>query len=156
MGHGAARELESASGPLPDLDPALAERLDVAMAKMDTLDAEFKSSRDDERLAQMSKRWNAVCKQVDADFRTIAKVLVNSHQLSLDMGSDGGGIAIKPWMEDTQGKFERLSLRLTADDDVVASIGGRDFARGKPEDVDFDWLMKLVVEWLVQSVEGKR
>ena len=155
MGHGASRELEGPSGPLPELDPEVSKRLEGAMQKMDALDSQFKSNRDDERLAQTSKLWNLASKEIDAHLRTIAKVLVQSHQVSLEPGSDGGGISIKPWLEDTAGKFQRLTFRLTESQELIASIGSKDFATGTLDSISHEWLVNIVAEWLILAVEQK-
>jgi hypothetical protein len=151
MGHGAARELEGAGGPLPELDPALAAVLTDVLNKLDARDPVYKAAREEERLGLLIKRWNGICRDLDDHLRVIGKVLINTHQLSLDIGSDGGGMSQKPFLEDLRQKFTKLQFRLEGDGMIGVVAGDLKVGRGSPDEVDFDWTMRMVVEWVVQS-----
>ncbi len=153
MGHGPARELGGDTGPLKDLNPELAKRLTAALDRMDTVDAEFKKSRDDERLAQLVKAWNKICREIDGYLRDMAKVLIASHQISLDIGSDGGGIATKPFMEDMRLKFPKLQFKLNEDGIVEAVAGDMKYGRIPVNDIDYEWVEKMCCEWVIASAE---
>ncbi|HHO50156.1 MAG TPA: hypothetical protein ENK18_04600 [Deltaproteobacteria bacterium] len=152
LGLGASRELKQQDRPQRPLEPELHERLTTALDKLDQLNPAFKASRDEERGAQMVKLWNRTCKDIDAHLRTLAKVLIDSHQLSLDMGSDGGGRGTRPWLEETSMAFQRLIFRLE-DETVLATTGDRILARGSLDEVTYDWVQSAVVAWVVTSVE---
>ncbi len=100
MGHGGARELEDDSGPAKILDPAVAAKLTAALTKFDAANPAFKSSRDDERYMQIVKAWGRAVSTIQGNLRTAIKVFLLSHQLSLDVGCDGGGQGAKPWVEE--------------------------------------------------------
>ena len=129
-------------------------RLGAALEQMDHLDPQFKANRDEERNMQMVKIWNRTCSTIDGHLRALAKVLINSHQLSLDMGSDGGGRSTKPWLEETSMRFERLVFRLEGQQVVVTS-GDRAIGRGSIDDVSYDWIEEMVVAWVIGAVEAK-
>lgn len=154
MGHGAPRELEQNDEPERSLDPAVHAELSRALDKMDRSNPAFKASRDEERGAQIVKLWNRTCKEIDAHLRALARVLINSHQLSLDMGSDGGGRGTKPWLEETSMAFDRLVFRLE-DGTVLATTGDRVLTRGSIDDVSYEWIEAAVVAWVVSSVEQR-
>jgi len=150
MGHGAARELESAGGPLPELDEANAAKLTAALDRLDEADPVFKEQRDDERIGQMSKEWNGVCRDIDGHLRIIGKMLVASHQLNLDIGSDGGGLVQKPFMEDLRDKFPKLQFALEVESrKVIAKAGDTQYGSVALLDVDFDFCLQATVDWAV-------
>ncbi len=154
MGHGPARELETDTEPTRTLPARLATKLDEALAKMDDADAGFRHARDEERQAQLAKRWGAKSKEVLEQFREITKVVHAGHQVSLDVGADGGGKGTRPWVEETSQKFERLYLRIEDETGwVVAESGNLTLARGTLEEVTYEWLEKLVVVWIVKSID---
>ncbi len=154
MGHGAPRELGGSQGPLPELPAELATKLTVALAQLDSVNSEFKSARDDERDLQLVKAWNSTCKRIDEYLRTAGKVLINSHQLSLDFGSEGGGKRTSPWVEESGLHIERLSIKLDGSA-VVAVSSDNEIVRGKIEDVSYEWVLRAVVQWAVASVLRK-
>ncbi len=161
MGHGAARELESSSRPVRKLDPELARRLEEALEAFDQVSAEFKSSRDDERLSQMSKRWGRASKDVMEHLRNVGKVLIQGHQLALDFGSDGGGIQTRPWVEEVSAmSWDKLYFRLEEDARVTAFTGEKVLAQvAHYDDVTYEWLERCTVAWAIYSIQthqGKR
>ena len=148
MGHGPARTLETASGPLPELDEATAARLSAALEKLDAADPVYAEQREQERIGLMAKEWNAVCREIDDHLRTIGKMLIQSHQLNLDIGSDGGGLAQKPFMEDLRMKFPKLQFTMNIDDrTVVARCGDASYGTVPLGEVDFDFCLKAVCDW---------
>lgn len=150
MGHGAARELESATGPLPELDAALAEKLTAALEKLDAADPVFAEQRENERVGLMAKEWNGVCREIDGHLRTIGKMLIASHQLNFDIGSDGGGLAQKPFMEDLRMKFPKLQYTLDVATRQVMARCGRDiYGTTELTSVDFDFCVQTVCDWSV-------
>jgi len=152
MGHGPARELQTATEEPPELDPAIAKRMAEALNKLDALDPEFKASRDEERDAQMSKNWGRKCKDINDHLRTVARVLIRSHQVGLDNGSFGGGRQTQPWIEETQGKLGRLMFQLAGDEVQVVS-GEKLLGRGTLDEVTYDWIERMVVKWVILAAE---
>lgn len=155
MGHGPARELARAEDKEVELNAELSARLDVALARLDKLDARFRAAREEERFAQNTKIWNRLCAEIDGHLRTMAKVLFTSHQLNLDIGSDGGGMKARPWMEEMGQTFERLWFKLDGGQ-VVASSGARTIATAKLKEITYAWVERAVVDWVVGSAEQKR
>lgn len=155
MGDGPARELEVDTGPPPELSPGLSNKLGQALDRMDQVDEAFRTARDEERQAQMAKRWAKQCKDILMELRTIIKVLHESHQLSLDIGSDGGGRGTRPWVEETAHTFDRLYLSLEDSGSVLASAGDLMLARSPLADINYEWLEKLVVVWVVRSIDAR-
>ena len=151
MGHGPARELESEAGPLPTLDPALAAKLTAVLDALDARDPEFKAARDEERLGLLIKQWNGTCREMDGYLRTIGKVLVQTHQLNLDIGSDGGGLAQKPFIEDLRMKFKKLQFKLDNDGTVRAVSGDDAIGSVAIDAVTYDTVLSLVVDWVAKS-----
>lgn len=150
MGHG--EELDRSRGSR-DLDPALASRLTAALERLDELDPDFKRNREEERIAQLAKKWSNTCLEMVEWMREIGQAVIHSHQLSLDMGSDGAGLGMVPWLEETSLKFKRLDFELKQDGTVIASTGGREVGTGHVDAITYDWLQRMVVEWVVVSVE---
>jgi hypothetical protein len=138
-----------------ELTPELSSKLDVALEKLDKVNAKFKAARDEERFAQSSKSWNAVCGEIDTHLRNVAKTLILSHQLNLDIGSEGGGVKAKPWIEEMSQVFERLYFRLEGDQ-AVAFYGSRTVATTRIKEIDYTWIERAVVDWVVMSVEQRR
>lgn len=147
MGHGPARELSSESTEVRPLNPALAPKLTAALAKLDAVNSEFKQRRDDERLAQLVKSWNKTCREIDEHLRAIAKTLVASHQLSLDIGSDGGGYATKPFIEEMREMFPKLQFKLNEDSTIDVVCAGDLIGKGSVAGVCYEWIEEMVVEW---------
>jgi hypothetical protein len=155
VGHGPARTLSGGEDKLVELSPELSSKLDVALEKLDKLNAKFKAARDEERFAQSSKIWNKTCGEIDGHLRNVAKTLVLSHQLNLDIGSDGGGVKAKPWIEEMSQVFERLFFRLEGDQ-VIASFGSRTVATARIKDMSYSFVEQAVVDWVVMSIEQRR
>lgn len=152
MGSGDARELSSGVQASHELNGQLSERLGAALSKLDQMDPQFKQGRDDERLQQQSKLWKALCKDMDAMMRELAFLLINKHQVALDVGSAGGGRDTKPFFEELSGKFPRLEFRLQGDK-VIAVCNNRGIAQTEIEGVSFEWLEQSTVTWLVWLIE---
>jgi hypothetical protein len=138
------------------LNPELAPKLTQALKLMDQLDADFKAARDEERYAQLSKKWNRVTKEISDMGRQLAKVLIQSHQLSLDVGIEGGGPKAKPWIEETSMKFERLYLVLNDDSSVDAMFKDEKIGTGHVDELTYEWYEQMVAEWLVRAIQSKR
>jgi hypothetical protein len=148
MGHGPARELEGATGPLPELDEALAAKLSAALEKLDAKDPVYAEQREQERIGIMAKEWNGVCRDIDGHLRIVGKVLVASHQLNLDIGSDGGGLAQKPFMEDLRMKFPKLQFVLdVAKGRVYARCKDAEYGSAPLEGIDYDFCINAVCAW---------
>ena len=155
MGHGATRTLAEEGASDRELNEELAKRLTVVMDRFDTLDAEFKAARDDQRFAQRAKHWGQLAKTVDGHLRVLSNVLHESHQLSLDIGSDGGGHSIKPWMEDLGRKFGRIDFRLDGGN-IRARAGTQELGMVPMDQVTYEWCEQMVVDWLVRAVEARK
>lgn len=156
MGHGPSRELAQGNDrEIPPPSPELLAKLDEALGTLDRLDERFKAQRDDERSSQLTKAWHRLGSRIDEELRSLAKVLIASHQISLDVGSEGGGVKARPWMEETGGSLERLYFSLV-DGKVVAQVGKVQLGVTGLDEVDHAWLEKIVVEWIVASVELRR
>ncbi|MEQ1570144.1 MAG: hypothetical protein ABMA64_31210, partial [Myxococcota bacterium] len=151
MGKGGARELQSGNQEVAPIRPELAARLEQALGVLDQLNPTFKSGRDEERYAQTTKAWHRVCAEVDHHLRTLGKALVESHQLSLDIGSDGGGVNAKPWIEEIGGSLDRLWFKLDGAK-VVAFFGQRGLGEASLYDLTYEWVEQMVVEWVVAGV----
>lgn len=153
MGHGAARALD---GPASDrlLDKAHLGKLTTALERLDRADETFKTNRDDMRFAQRAKLWGATSKEVDAWLRELGNLLHDSHQISLDIGSDGGGHGTKPWVEDGERKFPRLYFKLL-EGDILAVSADREVGRSSLAGLAFEWVESMVVTWIVSSAEAR-
>jgi len=125
------------------------------MQRLDAMDGAFKEARDEERFMQRVKAWNATCKEIDAHLRTIAKVLINAHQFSLDIGSEGGGKNTRPWLEEVGMTIPRFYLQLEEDGSVTATCDGRKISSCGLHEVDYPWVERAVVEWAVSEAERK-
>lgn len=157
MGSGAPRELAKETGPLKDLDEELSKRLEAALKQYEQRDPEFKTSREDEAHQQLSKAWNTRCNDIVEELRAIGKVIVNQHQVLLDMSQEGAGVGASPWIEEAGLKFPRMNIRLKpATGEVVAECEQRPLLKAaNMEAADYDWLEKAVVTWLVHSATNK-
>lgn len=156
MGSGGARELGQANGPLDPLPEELAKQVSAALEKMDALDPTFKERRDDELYTQNVKVWNSTSKEIDGHLRVLARVLIGGHQLSLDIGSDGGGASTKPWLEETSMSFDRLYFKLKNGTEVHATYKDETFDIGTIEQaVQYEWVEQMVVKWIVLAVSQK-
>ena len=153
MGSGAARELEE-KRELPELDAELARKLTAAVSRMDAVDAEFKEARHNERLSQLVKIWGAACKQIDDHLMTLSNLLNETHQLSLEPGTTGGGREITPWMEESTGRFERLIIRLVGED-IEVSNGDELIARAPMGDLSYEWMERVVVKWVIVNIKAR-
>jgi len=153
LAHGPPRELESDTEPPAALPPNLATKLDAALSQMDRYDAGFRAAREEERQAQLAKEWTKRSKEIMEDFREITRVLHQHHQVSLDVGADGGGRATRPFVEETGQKFERLYLTLEEGGTVLATSGQMTLARSPIGELTFEQLQKLVVVWVVKSID---
>lgn len=155
MGHGGARPAAN-EGPASDrvLDKAHLAGLTSALERLDQVDETFKANRDDMRFAQRAKLWGATSKEVDTWLRELGNLLHDSHQLSLDIGSDGGGHGTKPWIEDGERKFPRLYFKLL-EGDILAVAGDNEIGRTTLAGLAFEWVESMVVAWIVSSVEAK-
>ncbi len=152
MGIGAPRTEEKVV-ELKGLSADAVHLLSEALAKLDATHEAFRESREEERQQQLVKLWNQKCRQIDDWFRAIAKVLINSHQLSLDMGSDGGGRSTRPWLEETSQAFARLTLSLE-DEEVVARTGDQEVLRGPVDRLSYEWIEEAVIQWVLIAVEA--
>jgi hypothetical protein len=156
MGSGPARELVTDSGPPKPLPDELAEKVEAALSKLDSIDPGFKERRADELFTQNVKAWTRTAKAMDAHLRAIAKTLINFHQLSLDIGSDGGGASTKPWLEETSMAFERIYFKLVDGTEVHATFQDEPILKGSVEDaLDRAWLEKAVTKWIQLAVQKK-
>lgn len=155
MGHGAPRELATQQGPLTDLPDELAQRLEGALQKLDSLEPEFGQSRQDERHQQLSGAWMAKSNEIVEHLRTIGKVIVGSHQILTDMAQDGAGISATPWMEEGSNRLERLIIRNLSGPVRAETSKGVVLEAASMEDVDYAWLERAVVEWIVQDIETR-
>ena len=155
MGHG-SRELSTGDTvEIPVLGPEHTTKLDAALGALDKLDQRFKEQRDEERISQLTKAWHRLGAEIDGHLRIIAKSVIASHQISLDVGSEGGGIKARPWLEETGGALERLYFGLV-DGQMVASVGGRQLGTTSLKQVDYAWLEQMAVDWIVDSVANRQ
>lgn len=155
MGHGATRSVTAEIEDRP-IDKANAERLAAALAKYDAVDAEFKANRDDARYQQQVKDWGRIAKELDANLRSIGNAIYKSHQVSIDIGSDGGGIATRPFLEDLGRKLGRVEFRLVDGKVVARTSDGKDLGTTEMDDIPYEWLEKMAVEWLVHVATTKK
>lgn len=153
MGSGASRELTEAV-ELPKMDEELSKKLGAALNKLDSIDAEFRTGRRDERNSQLVKIWGAACKEIDEYLLTLANVFNEVHQVSLEPGSTGGGRQITPWIEESTGRFPKLTLRLV-DEVVECTSADQVIARAAMADVTYPWLERVLVKWLILGVKAK-
>lgn len=137
------------------LSPQLESALEHALTRLDAVNEGFRDSRTDERNSQMVKRWNQICKEINGYFRAISTVLIQTHQLSLDMGSMGGGRAIRPWLEETTNTLDRLVIKLDDNDEVVAMVGETELLRGPVDRVSYEWVEEAVINWVLTAVDLK-
>ena len=155
MGHGPARELSQGSTRDLSLSPELSAKLGPALARLDAADARFKGARDEERFAQMSKAWQRLCTEIDGHLRHVAKVLLHHHQFALEVGSEGGSVNAKPFMEENGGALERLYFKLK-DGVAVAVVGDRTLSTTTLAEVSYEWVESAVVDWAVIAVENPK
>jgi len=155
MGHGPARELSSGPAKKKDIDPEDSRRLEEAFRKFEATDPQFKSSREDEKHQQTSKAWTARSVEIVEDLRAVGMAVVGAHQVLLDMGQDGAGVGIAPWIEEAGLKFDRLWFRLKGQQ-VIAEVNGTQLAQADNMDaVTYEWLEKATIEWLIHSATTK-
>ena len=155
MGHGPARELSSGPAGHKEIDPEDSRRLEEAFLKFEAGDPQFKSAREDEKHQQTSKAWTARTVDIVENLRAIGLAVVSAHQVLLDMGQDGAGVGIVPWIEEAGLKFDRLQFRLKGQE-VIAESNGIQLAHADNMDaVTYEWLEKAIVEWLIHSANSK-
>lgn len=154
MGHGPARTLATGDDTEIPLDPGVASRLDEALARLDALDAKFRMGRDEERFALATKLWHRACAELDTHLRTLAKVLIRTHQLNLDIGCEGGGVKAMPWFEEMGQTFERLSFKLE-NLQVVAFSGREVLGSVAVSAMTYAWIEQMAGEWIVRAVANK-
>jgi hypothetical protein len=152
VGHGPARTLGQETQPDIELAPAHVERLDVALRRIDEVDEKFRAGREEERFAQSSKLWQAKCAEIDEHLRALAKVLIKSHQLNLDIGVDGGSVKARPWISEMSGVLDRLWFRLE-DSQAIATWKDVQIASVAARDLSYAWVESAVVEWVVKVAE---
>ena len=157
MGSGAARELTDNLKDLQPLKPAHLEKLGQALKHLDGLDASFKTGRDEERYAQMVKAWGGTCKEIELHLRRLCKVFIDAHQISLDLGLQGGGNTMAAYVEETGGVIEKLWIRMNTESGRAEAFAGEKlFAHGSMEQAaNYDWLEAVMVEWVVRGVRKK-
>jgi hypothetical protein len=155
VGHGPARTLESSNDVDRTLDPEASARLAAALAKLDRVDAEFKSNRDDIRYQQRVKAWGAKAKEIDGYLRTAGAVLYAGHQLNLDIGSEGGGAATKPFFEESGRKIDRLYFKME-EGEAIAYTGQRVLGKKPMDEVSYEWVEQMSVDWIIFAIESKR
>ena len=155
MGHGAARELSTGDRPIEPIDPALADRLESALKKLDAKDPEFASNRADERHQQNAKAWTNVCIDVVEELRHVGKTIVAQHQILCDCGQEGAGVSTTPFIEEAGQRFPRLEFKLKGSG-VVAQCDGVALGEVAHMDhIDYPWLERMAVEWLVWAVHNR-
>lgn len=155
MGVGAGRPIEGDEEDGRPLSPQLGAAMERALARLENANDGFRTAREDERNSQMVKRWNRMCREIDGHLRAISSVLIHSHQLSLDMGSEGVGRNIRPWLEETTHALDRLTIKLDPNDEVVATVGEIELLRGELDRVSYEWVEEAVVNWVLTSVDLK-
>lgn len=154
MGHGASRELTQGVARELVLSDELTAKLTAALEKLDRIDPKFKSARDEERFAQITKTWHRLCAEIDGHLRSVAKLLIHTHQLALEVGSEGGSINAKPFIDENGGSLERLYFKLHENAIVVVS-GQRTILTASLKDVSYEWVENAVVEWAVNTIESR-
>ena len=88
--------------------------------------------------------------------RQVGRSMIESHQIALETGSDGGGQGATPWMEEGAGALPRLEFTLE-DGKVAAKSDGELVATGPvSRDLPYEWVEKVVTKWIVNSVKKKR
>ena len=153
MGLGAPRQEDQAVEARPLSDEAN-RALREALTQLDGVNESFRESRDLERDSQLLKLWNRKSKEVVAILRGVAKTMIDSHQLSLEMGSTGGGRNIRPWLEESSQAIDRLEFVLD-DYEVVAKVGDQEVLRGPIDRVGYEWVEEAVVNWVLAAVDQK-
>ena len=155
MGHGPARELAVADDVTRTLGKEHKARLDVAVERIDDFNEHFAQARHDEKVSQQSKAWSAMCSEMEGQLRMLARVFLRSHQLSFDMGIDGGGLSARVFMEETGRTFERVYFEFD-EGELLARYEGNTLDTIPLEDFSVDWLERMVVEWVVAAAEDLR
>lgn len=152
MGHGPARELSDNSGPAKTLDATLAAKLSVAVQRLDALNPDWAQAREDERMSQLAKSWGGTSATIEGYLRSIGQAIILSHQISTDMGTDGGGREATPFIEETSDLFPRLEFSVQDDGSILAATEDLKIAEVQLEHLSYDWVERCVVEWLVTSI----
>jgi hypothetical protein len=93
-------------------------------------------------------------KEIDIQLRTIGNAIYKSHQVSIDIGSEGGGHSTRPFLEDLGRKLGRVDFRL-ADGKVVARTDGKDLGTIDMHAVTYEWLEQMAVDWLIHMASKK-
>lgn len=137
------------------LDPELSKRVGAALSKLDVVSDVFKQSRIDERNAQLTKMWMDVNLIIAEQVRLIGIHLMDTHQISLESGTEGGGQGATPWCEEGNGVFDRLEFRLV-DGKIDAVCNEQIVAQGKvSQDIPYAWTQKVIAKWILLQVKAK-
>lgn len=155
MGHGATRAVTAEIEDRP-LGDELARRLADALVKVDAADAEFKAARDDARFQQQVKDWGRIAKEIDHDLRTIGNAIYKSHQVSIDIGSEGGGHSTRPFLEDLGRKLGKVDFRMVDGKCVARTSDGKELGSTSMHDIQYAWLEQMAVDWLVHMASQKK
>ena len=81
--------------------------------------------------------------------------MIQAHQFSLDIGSDGGGKNTRPWTEEVAMTIPRLHFQLEEDGSVSAVSDGTPLMRCALDQVGYPWLERAVIAWAVASASRK-
>jgi hypothetical protein len=155
MGHGASREL-AGKQELRVLPEGLSKAVAQALTKMDESDEEFKKSRVDERYSQISMLWSNIGVDMAGHLRIITDAILANHQLSLEIGSDGGGLGAKPFVEESSFKIERLYFGLEQEEErMKAYFADTVVSRVALLDITYEWVEKAVCTWIVHATRAK-
>ena len=153
MGHGAPRTLSGKTELIP-INEELSAKLSAALKTFDSIDEDFKTSREDELRQQVSKAWTAQAEGIVNDLRQISLSIVESHQILCDMGQEGAGAGIRPWIEESGFRLPKMEIVLNGQQ-VSAKVGDHTLRSTHMNSVDYQWLEEAVVEWMIYSVEQK-
>ena len=153
MGSGAARQ-EEQEVEVQELSPQVNTAIARALERLDASNPLFKESRTEERDSQLTKQWNKTCREIDGYLRGLMQVMIATHQLSLDQGSDGGGRNQRPWLEETTGAIDRLYIKLDGIE-AVAYTGDTELLRGPVTRMSYGWVEEAVVNWVLTAVDQR-
>ena len=88
--------------------------------------------------------------------RAVAAAMIASNQISLELGSDGGGQGATPWCEESGEAFPRLEFKLvegkiqaSSDEEVIATCE-------IDVDLPISWVEKVMAKWILVSVQKLR
>ena len=154
MGSGPARPDVNSDVEERELTPEVSARLGAALRKLDAVDPEFKTNRDDTRYSQNVKAWGRLCRDIDTHLRGVGNAFHEAQQLSLDIGVDGQGANAKPWLEEMGRKLPKLYFRLH-EGKVQSYSNNKLIAQGELTEITYEWIEACAVEWIIQTVEQK-